>query len=125
MRYAVNQELPVPRPAAFHDGIRRSLMNDFDTTMSMDDYVDLYNSEMQLLDIHAPQTTRTRRFWRHDSGGCQLQLHHATVQVDIVIHGHRGAELVHQRRQAAMPAPRAAIPTDTLDHRPRGVPCCS
>ena len=52
---------------AFHEDIRRSPLYEFDVTMPADDYVDLYDGEMQrLVDIHAPLTTRTRRFGRHD-----------------------------------------------------------
>jgi len=39
---------------AFHEDIRRSPLYEFDVTMPVDDYVDLYNGEMQrLLDIHS------------------------------------------------------------------------
>lgn len=52
---------------AFNTDVRQSSLYTFDSAMSVDDYVDLYDSEMQrLLDTHAPLTSRTRRIGRHD-----------------------------------------------------------
>ena len=52
---------------AFNTDIRQSSLYTFDSAMPVDDYVDLYDSEMQrLLDTHAPLTSRTRRIGRHD-----------------------------------------------------------
>jgi len=77
-------------------------MYEFGTTMSVDDYVDLYCSVMQLqltaTGIVAPEPPCTRRLWSMDVE----QLHLAIVQVDIVIHGHCGVEVVHQRTANAV-----------------------
>ena len=63
---------------AFHGDIRRSPLYEFNVTMPVDDYVDLYNGEMQrLLDIHAPLTTRIRRVKRHDCQWLSAAVRHA------------------------------------------------
>jgi len=53
--------------AAFHSDVLQSPLYNFDTTRSVNDYVDLFNGEMQrLLDIHAPLKSRCRRIGRND-----------------------------------------------------------
>ena len=54
--------------AAFENDILQSPLYDFDRPTSVDDYVQLFNDEVQqIVDKHAPLKSRTRRLGRNDS----------------------------------------------------------
>ena len=51
----------------FHSDVQRSPLYDFDSTMPVDSYVELFNSEVQrIVDKHAPLKSRTRRVGHND-----------------------------------------------------------
>jgi len=53
--------------AAFQNDILQSLLYNFDRPTSVDDYVQLFNDEVQqIVDKHAPLKSRTRRISRND-----------------------------------------------------------
>ena len=53
--------------ADFQNDILQSPLYDFDCTTSVDDYVELFNDEVQrIVDKHAPLKSRTRRIGRND-----------------------------------------------------------
>ena len=62
--------------AAFHSDVCQAPLYDFDESLSVDGYVQLFEGEMhRLLDKHAPLKSRCRRVGRNDWTvvGCHLQ----------------------------------------------------